>query len=145
MIGMSNSLWLVLAHAGATVLNSKQGVFNKSPGSLPGFLPGRYKIQVVLTVKYRIPDNLLLPGNIPGAKMDPGILPCPTAMHPGTTTIFFSESIINTTRYKQHEQPSIYPHSSILRAIVQHPSTAAPQAVVSQGAIRRLRLNRLLV
>jgi len=30
---------------------------------------------VVLTVKYRIPDNLLLPGNVPGAKMDPGILP----------------------------------------------------------------------
>jgi len=34
------------------------GVLKKSSGSLPGFLPGRYKIKVALTVKYRIPDNL---------------------------------------------------------------------------------------
>jgi len=76
------------------------GVLNKLPGTSPAILPGRYKIQVALTVKHRMPDNLLLPGNVPGAKMDPGILPGPTAMHPGTTAIFFPESVINTTRYK---------------------------------------------
>jgi len=78
------------------------GVLKKSPGTLPGKLPGRYKIQVALNVKLSVPDNLLLPGDVPGAKMDPGILPGPTAMHPGTTTIYFSESIINTTRYKHY-------------------------------------------
>jgi len=62
------------AHVAATV-SVALGVLNSSPGNLPGFLPGTYKVQVVLTVKYRIPDNLLLPGNVPGAKMDPGILP----------------------------------------------------------------------
>jgi len=65
--------------------SSMLGVLNKSPGTSPGFLPGTYKVQVVLTVKYRIPDNLLLPGNVPGAKMDPGILPGLTTMHSGTT------------------------------------------------------------
>jgi len=96
------------------------GVLNKSPGTLPGILPGRYKIQVALTVKHRTPDNLTLPGNVPGAKMDPGILPGPTAMHPGTTTFFFPK--VSTT---QHTTSSTLLLVRVLHFI--HPCrTAAP-------------------
>jgi len=44
---------------------------------------------VALNLKQLVPHNLLLPGNVPGAKTTPGILPGSPTMHSGTTIDHF--------------------------------------------------------